>query len=42
MAERIIAFRKEGGKFQAAEDLLQISGIGEKKYAKMQPYVRVK
>ena len=42
MAERIIAFRKEGGKFQAAEDLLQISGIGEKKYARMQPYVRVK
>ena len=42
MAERILAFRKEIGKFQAPEDLLQVSGIGEKKFAKMKPFVRVK
>lgn len=42
MAERILDFRKTNGKFTAPEDMLQISGIGEKKFAKMQPYVRVR
>lgn len=42
MAERISEFRKQGGKFAAPEDLLQISGIGEKKFARMQPFVKVR
>ena len=42
MAERILDFRKTSGKFTATEDMLQISGIGEKKFAKMQPFVRVR
>ena len=42
MAERILDFRKTSGKFTAPEDMLQISGIGEKKFAKMQPYIRVR
>ncbi len=42
MAERILEFRKTNGKFTAPEDMLQISGIGEKKFAKMQPYIRVR
>jgi competence protein ComEA len=42
MAERISEFRKQGGKFTAPEDLLQISGIGEKKFARMQPFVKVR
>ena len=42
MAERILEFRQTSGKFTTPEDLLQISGIGEKKFAKMQPFVRVK
>lgn len=42
MAARILEFRQTSGKFTAPEDLLQISGIGEKKFAKMQPFVRVK
>ena len=33
LAERIIAYRKEQGKFQSVEDLKNVSGIGEKKYA---------
>lgn len=33
LAERIIAYRKEQGKFQNVEDLKNVSGIGEKKYA---------
>ena len=42
MAERILDFRKQNGKFTAPEDMLQISGIGEKKFAKMQPFVRIR
>ena len=42
MAERILDFRKQNGKFTAPEDMLQISGIGEKKFARMQPFIRVK
>jgi len=42
MAERLIAFRKENGGFKSAEDLLQVSGIGEKKFARLQPFVRVR
>ena len=41
MAERILAYRKEVGRFASAEDLTQVSGIGEKKFARMQPYLRV-
>ena len=41
MAERVIAWRKENGGFQNAEDLLQVSGIGEKKFAKIQPFIIV-
>jgi competence protein ComEA len=42
MAERIMTYRQENGKFAAPEDLMQVSGIGEKKFAKMQAFVRVK
>lgn len=42
MAERILAFRKENGKFHSPDDLLQVSGIGEKKFARLKPFVRVK
>lgn len=42
MAARILEYRQQNGRFQTPEDLLQISGIGEKKFAKMQPFVRVK
>lgn len=41
MAERLLEFRKENGGFQSVEDLLQVSGIGDKKFAKMQPFVTV-
>lgn len=42
MAERILTFRQENGGFTAPEDLLQVSGIGPKKFERMQPFVRVK
>ncbi len=41
MAERVIEWRKENGGFKNAEDLMQVSGIGEKKFAKMQPFLLV-
>ncbi len=42
MAERLLEFRKENHGFQSVEDLLQVSGIGEKKFEKMRPFVRVR
>lgn len=34
-AERIIAWRNENGLFQKIEDLMQVKGIGEAKFAKL-------
>lgn len=33
LAERMIAYREEHGPFQSTEELMEISGIGEAKYA---------
>lgn len=41
LAQRIIAYREEYGHFTAVEDLLQVSGIGEKKLAALEDLVRV-
>lgn len=41
MAQRILAFRKEIGGFKSCEQLLDVKGIGDKKFAKMQPFVAV-
>lgn len=40
-AERIVAFRRERGRFNAVDELLDISGIGIKKLEGIRPYVRV-
>jgi competence protein ComEA len=42
MSARIIAFRKENGPFTEPEGLMDVTGIGEKKFAKMKPFVRVR
>lgn len=42
MASRIIEHRKENGPFTDVEQLMDVSGIGEKKFAKMKPYVRTR
>ena len=42
MAERVLAYRKEAGGFKAIEEILQVKGIGEKKYAKMERFLRIK
>ena len=41
MAGRILAFRKQNGRFRKLDDLLEVSGIGEKKLAKMAPFVKL-
>lgn len=41
LAERILEFRTAGGRFERPEDLMKISGIGEKKYADLENSVTV-
>lgn len=40
-AERIISFRKEHGGFRRSEELMNVKGIGEKSFQKLQPYLSV-
>ncbi len=40
-AERIITFRKEHGGFRRSEELMNVKGIGEKSFQKLQPYLSV-
>lgn len=41
LAERIVAYRDEHGPFSAVEDLLSVSGIGERKLDSLRDYIRV-
>lgn len=41
LAQRIIDYRTENGDFAAIEDLMKVSGIGEKKLEALKPYVKV-
>jgi comEA protein len=41
IAQRIIDFRTKNGAFKRAEDLMNVSGIGEKKFLKMKDRVVV-
>lgn len=40
LAERIVAYRTEHGPFQAIEDLLSVTGIGERKLESLRPHLR--
>ncbi len=40
-AERIVAYRKDHGGFQRAEDLMSVKGVGEKSFQKLKPYLTV-
>ena len=42
LAERILAFREENKSFLEIEELQDVQGIGEKTFAKLEPYVFVK
>lgn len=40
-AEKILQFRSENGLFRKLEDLKKVSGIGDKTYEKMKPYIGI-
>ncbi len=40
-AQKIIDYRQEIGPFQSLEDLMNVKGIGKKKYEKMKDYIRL-
>ena len=40
-AERIITFRKKNGKFKRIQDLMKVSGIGEKTFKKLAKLITV-
>ena len=42
MAERIVAFRGERGRFGAAEELMEVQGVGAKTFARIAPLVTVR
>lgn len=41
LAERIVAFRDENGKFSSPADLMLVRGIGEKTMELLRPFVRI-
>ncbi len=40
LASRIVTWRKEHGRFKSVEDLRQVSGVGDAKFADLRPLVR--
>ena len=42
LAERIVAYREEHGRFRAAEELMEVKGIGESKFAVMKDWIILK
>lgn len=39
LAERIVAYRRQNGPFWKKEELKNVSGIGEKRYAELEPLI---
>ena len=39
VAQRILDYRKENGKFGSVDDLMLVRGIGESTFAQLKPYV---
>lgn len=42
LAQKIIDYRNENGKFKNIEDLKKVTGIGEKKYESLKNYITIK
>ena len=41
MSSHIIEYRRKHGKFRSLEELMEVSGIGEKKFAKMKEFLKL-
>ena len=41
LAQRIIDYRTEHGEFAAIEELMNVSGIGEKKFTALRDYIKI-
>jgi competence protein ComEA len=41
LAERIVEYRQKSGGFKATQDLLNVRGVGEKNFQKIQTYLSV-
>ena len=41
LAERIIRYRREHGKFGSIHDIQNVKGIGEKRFAQLEPYIHI-
>jgi competence protein ComEA len=41
LAARIVEYRQKSGSFHAAQDLMNVKGIGEKNYAKIETWLSV-
>ncbi len=41
MASRIIAYRNERGKYRSLNELMNVEGIGEAKFKKMEPFIKL-
>lgn len=41
MAGRILAYRQQAGRFEKVEDLMMVTGVGPKKFAKIAPCVKL-
>ena len=41
LAERIVRYRREHGKFGSIRDIQNVKGIGEKRLAQLEPYIHI-